>query len=285
MIFQKASSISKPIKVFVQVFIDFLIVIVSYYCSLLLRFGGSVPPEFVRTFLLTIIPIAAIYILLFYFFTLYRSLWETASIEEMIRIPFAALFATIAAFFLASVVNRILPMSIYIAAGVLVMILSEYSRLSYRILRRINRRFGPKETQRAMIFGAGEMGILVLRQLLESNSIGILPVVFIDNDKSKRNSWIRGIKIAGDRNDIPRLTKELQIDVIIFCVSDASDEERRAVLQICMETNCAVNCSSIDRNVSYQSIIQRRKNGLLAICNVINYCNLIGEFPNDLVYN
>lgn len=240
MIFQKASSISKPIKVFVQVFIDFLIVIVSYYCSLLLRFGGSVPPELVRTFLLTIIPIAAIYILLFYFFTLYRSLWETASIEEMIRIPFATLFATITAFFLASVINRLLPLSIYIAAGVLVMILAEYSRLSYRILRRINRRFSSEESQRAMIFGAGEMGMLVLRQLLESTSIGILPVVFVDDDKSKINSWIRGIKIAGDRYDIPRLAKELKIDVIIFCVSDASDEERRAVLQICMETNCSV---------------------------------------------
>jgi len=251
-------SIGKPVKVLAQISIDFLIVVISYYCSLLLRFGGEILPEYQRSFIQTIVPIAVIYILLFYFFTLYRSLWETASIEEMIRIPFASLFATITAYFLVSVFNRTLPVSIYIAAGVLVMILAEYSRLSYRILRRLNRRFSTQESQRAMIFGAGEMGILVLRQLLEASSIGILPIVFVDDDKSKLNSWIRGIKIAGDRYDIPRLAKEMQIDIIIFCVSDASDEERRAVLQICMETSCSVKTVP-----SLKEIMSSGKSGIL----------------------
>lgn len=258
MILKKLSAINKPVKVILQLLADFLTVIVSYLCSLLLRFGGIIPDEYWIPFLQTIIPIAALYIGFFFIARLYRSLWETASIEEMIRIPFATLFATTTSYILAFLTDRHFPLSVYIAAGVLVMILSEYTRLSYRILRRINRRFSSGDAQRAMIFGAGEMGGIVLRQLLEASYIGIIPVIFIDDDKSKHNSYIRGIKIAGDRYDIPRLAKELDIDIIIFCVSDASDEERRAILQICMETDCAIKTVP-----SLKEIMSSDKSGIL----------------------
>jgi len=240
MINHKVLSVNKHSKVILQILVDILSVFAAYICSLLLRFGGFIPSDMLGVFLKTILPIAAIYVVVFYAFTLYNSLWVSAGIDELVWTVVASTLATLSSFIIMSIFAIPLPISIYIAAGLLVMMLAGFSRIGYRILRRVNRRISRSEYKRTMIIGAGETGTQVIQQLTESQSIMLQPMVIVDDDRRKHGERIRGVCVAGDRNNIAGLVEKYHIDVIIFCISSASAAQKREILQICFETQCEV---------------------------------------------
>ena len=240
MIDHKILSVNKHSKVILQIFVDIVSVFAAYICSLLLRFGGFVPSDMIGIFIKTIAPIAVIYVAIFAVFTLYNSLWVSAGIDELVWTVVASTLATLGSYIIMNIFRSYLPISIYIAAGLLVTMLAGFSRISYRILRRVNRRFSRNDYKAAMIIGAGETGTQVIQQLVESQSIMLQPSVIVDDDRSKHGQRIRGVCVAGDRSDIAKLVEKHHIDVIIFCISSVSDAQKREILQICFETQCEV---------------------------------------------
>ena len=223
-----------------QVFVDIVSVFAAYIFSLLLRYGGDVPMKMTGIFFKTFVPIIAIYIVIFYIFSLYSSLWVSAGIDELIKTVFASIIASLLSYVIMLGLVSALPASVYISAGLLIMMLAGFTRIGYRILRRVNRRISRNDYMATMIIGAGETGTQVIEQLIESKSIMLQPVVIVDDDHKKRGEKIRGISIAGGRNDIIRLVEKYNISVIIFCISSASDDQKREILQICFETQCEV---------------------------------------------
>lgn len=233
------TQLKKAQKIVGLVLADFLLVAVAYFSSLLLRFGGWIPEDVLKTFYITIIPIAIIYALVFWVFSLYGSLWNTAGIHELFKLAFASALATVISFLVMLFTQLSLPTSSYIAGGLLVFLFTGFMRLSYRIIRNMIRA-GKEDPKRALIIGAGETGEMMVRQLQEKRTLGLKPVVMVDDNVALRGKLLRGVRVAGSRNDIKELVQLYHIDVIVFCAPSASMEERRRILSICAETDCTV---------------------------------------------
>ena len=232
--------ICKQSKILIQIMADVVSVFGAYICALILSYGSFPPDNIFGLFLKTIGPTIAVYLIIFYLFTLYSSLWVSAGIDELIKTVLASTCATILAFFIALIFRAALPLQVYIVAGLLVTMLVGFTRISYRILRRVVRRFCGSDYKRAMIIGAGETGSQVIRQLLDSQSVMMRPVVIVDDDKRKQRTRIQGICVEGDRTDIVRLVNKYRINFIIFCISSATELQRKEILEICFETSCEV---------------------------------------------
>ena len=260
MIFFNYIKLNKTLKILIQVAVDAICVFLAYYSSLLLRFGAEIPSDIWKIFIITLAPMILIYCVILNAFSLYRSFWETASIDELIKVGFATAIATIASYLIMLIFGSTLPKSIYIAGGLLFILLAGNSRMAYRIMRRMTRIFSSEKLERAMIIGAGETGELVVRQLLESNNLGMKPVVIVDDNKNMFNTYLRGIKIAGNRQDIASLTKKYKVDVIVFCLPSAKGSERREILNICTETHCMLKTvPSLDEIINHGQAMQLRK--------------------------
>lgn len=261
-------------KRILQIAADIISIFVAYFCSLLLRLGGIIPAEYFSTFLYTIGPIIVVHIVLYYALGLYRSLWETASIDELIKIVIGTAIASGIVFVAVQFIDmQSMPDSVYIAAGLIIMMLVGFTRLSYRIFRRLFR-FKADNLRRTMIIGAGETGTFIIRQLVETHTFGMVPVVLVDDDQKKQNIWIRGVRVAGDRNDIQRLAGDYEIDTIIFCVPSASVEDRREILRICSETGCMIKTVPGIRDII--------NNGTVAIMRDIEMTDLLSRPEVDL---
>ena len=63
------------------------------------------------------------------------------------------------------------------------------------------------------------------------NIVGI-----IDDDKTKINYAISGIRILGDRYKIKEVCRSYKVDVIFFSISTISNKEKKEILNICQET-------------------------------------------------
>lgn len=63
-------------------------------------------------------------------------------------------------------------------------------------------------------------------------------VCVIDDDRDKIGSFIHGVKIMGNRYEIPHLAKEFNVDEIIIAMPAVSQKDIKGILDICKETGC-----------------------------------------------
>ncbi|MBF0522025.1 MAG: polysaccharide biosynthesis protein [Candidatus Omnitrophica bacterium] len=212
------------------------IVVVAYSLSFLLRFDFSIPlselPGFFNAFFL-IIPVK---LLVFAYFGLYRGLWMYSSIYDLMKILKANVSAT--AFFIISVAlwgGQGFPRSIFIVDFVLCTGLVGGIRFISIFIKENYYRGYKDGIRRILIVGAGEAGLMLLREYRKNPSLGWI-VGFIDDDKIKIDESIQGIRILGGRRDIPRVVEESEVDEIILAIPSAQGEVVRDILSYCEQT-------------------------------------------------
>ena len=110
-----------------------------------------------------------------------------------------------------------------------------------------------------MIVGAGESGILVLRELKRHPELGNLPILFVDDDSSKLGGTISGIPVLGDRHEIPKLAEKYDIEQIIVAMPSVKGDDQREILEICSRTATKVKIvpgmyEMIDDKIEIQDI-------------------------------
>src|SRR5699024_4899342 len=218
--------------------IDIIIINLSYIIGLLLRFDGVVPKMYLSTYKSYAVVLTVIQIAIFALFGLYKTMWRYASISEFINVLIATIVSNVACAVLLIWSNSGLPRSIYAIALIvnagLVGGVRFISRASKNIKLTDKKCNNYKKT---MIIGAGEAGVLVVKELAKHAEIASVPVAFIDDDEGKIGKNIIGIPVVGSRKDIPEAVETLEIDEIIVAMPSISTENQQEILNICNKTS------------------------------------------------
>ena len=238
-------------KSFIQIIIDILCVFFSYWIAFILRYDGQIfPRSYDWESFCTWIPwITAIFIVSFTVFRFYTTMWQFASLDELLLIfygtTFAALIVTIIGVTLSWPVFHVrrFPWGVYVIGWVLTIFLVGASRFSFRLIRRMKRRSqinreDGEEFHRVMIIGAGEMGSMVIKDMKTAPESKGIPVIAIDDSKSKRGTRIHGVKVVGGRESIPKMAVRYNIDQIVLAIASASKKDKQDILSICAKTGC-----------------------------------------------
>lgn len=222
--------------------LDVVATFLAYWCAALLT---NVYDEVFSSnevfFMLGILALVNIAALLS--FRLYNNLWEYASIDEALQIVFAVALGSLAGAVFLWVINVRLPIRVYVAAAVLLVLFMGGYRMIWRIARRKKRSFSGAsfERPRTLVVGAGETGSLTIDRMAskDPNMPGI-PIVATDDDASKKGLRIHGIKVEGSSDDIISLVDKYDIQQIVVAIPSASVSERKRIYSICTETNCVL---------------------------------------------
>ncbi|MCX5712452.1 MAG: hypothetical protein NTY47_05210, partial [Candidatus Omnitrophica bacterium] len=218
------------------------LIIAAYVFSFMLRFDLSISEENARLIFKTLPYLIIIKLLIFSYFGLFAGLWRYANIDDIWRIVKASFFST-AAFILTIFLIRIhleYPRSIFILDFILCTGLVTGVRFATRLLRE---RFRPAQNiaaKRVLVVGAGEAGVMVLRESRNNQEAGMNVVGFVDDDPAKRGRQIQGVKILGARQDIAVIVKENNIEEIVIAIPSARGEVIRNVISYCQIPNLKV---------------------------------------------
>ena len=215
------------------------------YLSLVMRFDVGVvniEPQYIDNFVKFIIPYTLISLVIFWMFKLYHSLWQYASIAEVYKIGEACITVEVVHFVLTNVFGCMLPRSCYFNATIYLIISICASRFMYRMVRTVLNKFRNIQTQtNIMIIGAGEATNVIMREIQSSRYLANSNIAcIIDDDPHKIGKYIRGVKVIGNREKIREAARLYGIDEIIFSIPSASNEVKRAILNICKETECSL---------------------------------------------
>lgn len=226
----------------VLLMIDIALINFSFLLSFYFRFLFDVPREIFIKYEENAIIITLIFVLAFYLFKMYDSLWNYAGYDEFLLVIAACACSGIAIFAYNIIYGQILPGSIVVLATMLTTMFVSVSRVTFRTYRRLTRLLetrkmtGPK----VMIVGAGAGGCMVLEEMHSSKEICVNPVCFVDDDDSKLGMMISGVKVMGNRHDIPKLVKENEIEMIVIAIPTISGANRSELVNICKDTGCKI---------------------------------------------
>ena len=221
------------------ILLDAICVLAAYLATLAFRFGGKVPEANWATFENSILFIVLIYLVVNALCRLYSTLWEHASIEELLYVIGAAVASTILCYTLTVLRMDRMPRSIYIAAGLIIILLHGGLRLSYRVFRRlIKSNLFSQNKIPVLVIGAGDAGADIIRQMQEMPGIALSPVCIVDDDVQKRGVRIHGVRVIGGTNDIPAIVEKYDIKQIIYAIPSSDRVAKRRILEICTATDC-----------------------------------------------
>lgn len=231
------------VRRFFLIITDIVLINGSIILALVMRFDVNISliePQYIDNFKDTWILFTIITLIIFWFFRMYHSLWQYASIAELYKIVEACIVAEIAYLAMTAIWGKMLPRSCYFTAGVFMTVAMCTSRFMYRIIRTLIQNYRHTSEQiNIMIIGAGEATNVLMREIANSRYLDNSKVVaIIDDDPLKIGKFIRGVKVVGNRNNIKEYARYYEVDEIIFAIPSASTKTKREILNICKETPC-----------------------------------------------
>ena len=223
--------------------LDIISVILAAFISIYLRFDSNKIPANYLSLLISYMPLTvAIYLICFYLFKLYGRIWRYASVTELIAIVMANIAASTAWYFISLYIGAVLPRSLYVFTGLLLIFFIGGSRLSLRFYSYVMNKPKYRQIQRkknkVLIIGAGDAGAMLLREIERYHIANRQVVGFIDDDKNKTGKILLGVKVLGTRNELVKIASEKGIDEIIIAMPSVKGKEIKAIINICKETNC-----------------------------------------------
>ena len=219
---------------------DIALTIVSVLGSFALRLDvGELPYYFPAVVLMCAVALA-IKIPTYYFFGLYHRLWIYAGTRELRLITAAVTAASVVTAGVMAVLivtGNVLPGMPRSALGIdwlLSLVLIGGSRFALRILAEQSMaKQADGKGKRALVVGAGDVGVLVVRELQKSPQLNLTPVGFLDDDPAKQRLNIYGVTVIGKVDDLPLLIELHHVDIVIIAIPSAPGKLVRMVNDVC----------------------------------------------------
>lgn len=214
---------------------------VSLMMAYLMRFDFRVPPDQLRQLPLVLSWVVGLKLVLLFLFRQQRVLPSSFSVPDIFRLAYALGVAAA----LIGLGTWKLREPFTLPAGMIVIdfLFSLASLVLIRMTLRLRRQRlrayyakSSKAIRRVGIIGAGEAGAMLAAELRNKRGLGLEPVAFFDDDKSKWGRTVCGLPIVGKPELL--LTDEvlgLKLDEIIISVPSASARRKREILDVMRE--------------------------------------------------
>ncbi|MCT1777142.1 nucleoside-diphosphate sugar epimerase/dehydratase [Brachybacterium sp. p3-SID957] len=148
---------------------------------------------------------------------LYRRKYVVGSLDEARVLTFLALGVTV---ILSAVVlaTAAIPRSVILAMFPMALLIMGAVRLMFRAI--VEGRSVPgEEALPALLYGAGELGHSVVRQMRVDPLSEFNPVGFIDDDPGKKGFVLNGLKVLGSGERLADLVEQTGAQAVVICLN------------------------------------------------------------------
>ncbi len=210
----------------------------STIAAFLLRFDFSVPAFYLRYLPYALAIWLPVKIVVFYAAKLDRGFWRYVSAIDLIRISIANLIASVIGYVLIRLLAPAgFPRSLY-ALDLMVCLFGTCGlRLLARATSRLssNARNRKEPLKKALIYGAGDAGAALLREIRNNARLAYRVCGFIDDDPTRLSLRIAGVPVLGDGEKIGALVARHRIAIVLIAIPSATGAEMTRILELCHE--------------------------------------------------
>jgi FlaA1/EpsC-like NDP-sugar epimerase len=218
--------------------LQLVIFLFSGVSAFLLRFDFAIPKEH-RAHLWAGVCIWLIAkSLVFQLFRLDHGWWRYVSVPDLLRVAYANLAGSaLGAAGILLFASRGFPRSIYFVDFLVCFVVTAGVRLTARMAFEFSRAQHRSERRRTLIYGAGDAGVSLLREIRQNPALAYDVTGFIDDDPVKAGATIYRTKILGNGDALPSIAKAYGVDMVLLALPSATGREMAAILKRCREAD------------------------------------------------
>lgn len=230
-----------------EVFLDAFLITLSYYAAFVLVLGSFEGSEQWNLFLKSLPLLVLLKLGAFLVGGVYRGLWRYTSIGDFLTFGKAVALGSVLSVLALLLLYRFefYSRTVFVIDAVLLLLALIGSRMAFRIIRQAIPNPLNSGGRRILIYGAGDGGEMVLRELRNNPGLRYQPVGFIDDDPLKSGKVMHGLKVHGSNGSLPELCEEKEIEEILISFRSIKSERLKRIREICRAQNISLSRASL----------------------------------------
>lgn len=224
-----------------EVFLDAFLITLAYYSALAMMRMFEYESNW-SLFLKTLPLLILLKLGAFLAVGVYRGIWRYTSIGDMITIAKGVFLGSILSVFAVLFVYRFEGFSrtVFFLDGILLLVAVIGSRMAFRVIRQILPLPVAEDGLMVLIYGAGDGGEMVLRELNNNPQWNLRCVGFIDDDPLKTDKVIHGLKVFSANGRIADICREKNISEILISARNLRSDQLKNIREVCRDNNVAL---------------------------------------------
>lgn len=213
------------------VMLHLALIVLSNYLAFWLRFEGAVPDREELLFLQTIPLLLLVRGATFVPFGLYQGLWRYTGIWDLRNIIFAVVLSTCLFYAATHTLFGMTgyPRSVCVIDSLLLVFILGGIRLSRRIYKTLGR---VERKKPIVIYGAGDAGEMIVRDMKNNSFYEYEPIGFIDDDLNKVGRRIHGVKVLGTRAALPEILANNNVRAVLVAMPRSEPVTIRKIVKL-----------------------------------------------------
>jgi UDP-GlcNAc:undecaprenyl-phosphate GlcNAc-1-phosphate transferase len=231
-----------------EVLLDVLLITLAYWSSYAVEFNdasqSSAWPLFLRTLpVLVFVKLGAFLVM-----GVYRGIWRYTSIDDLLVFAKAVALGSIICVLIVLFKFRFVGFSrtVFVIDAFVMFMLLASSRMAFRLFRQFLPVPHSGTGRRVLIYGAGDGGELLLREILNNRELRYVPVGFMDDDPMKKGKVIHGLRVFGGNGSLGSICTAQNVDEVVISSPRLPEERVKQIQQDCEERNITLRRMRIE---------------------------------------
>ena len=221
-----------------EVFLDAFLITLAYYTAFELLFPGFEDSSNWAIFVKSLPILIVVKLGSFLVVGVYRGLWRYTSVSDLVTFSKAVLLGSMLSVLCILLLYRFEGFSrtVFIMDAILLFLFVVASRLAFRLIREALPISSSGDGIRVLIYGAGDGGEMVLRELNNNPGWNYQAVGFVDDDPLKKDKVIHGLKVFDGNGSLSELCSKKDISEILISARDMPLEKLNSIREFCRES-------------------------------------------------
>jgi UDP-GlcNAc:undecaprenyl-phosphate GlcNAc-1-phosphate transferase len=230
-----------------EVLLDVILIVLAYWSAYAIEFEPFSNSPAWKLFLRTLPVLVVVRLAAFLLFGVYRGIWRYTSIDDLMAFAKAVAAGSIVSLVIVLFKFRFQGFSraIFVIDALVMLMLLAGSRVAFRFFRQVLPAADMDKGRRALIYGAGDAGELLLRELLNNRELSYAPVGFMDDDPKKQGKVIHGFRVFGGNGMLGKIISDHQIEQLLISTPRISGERLAEIARECEVRNVELKRMSI----------------------------------------
>src|SRR5216683_1315741 len=225
-----------------EVLLDLVLIILSYWSAYAIKFGPFSQSPAWKLFLRTLPVLVFVKMCAFLVMGVYRGIWRYTSIDDLIVFAKAVVLSSVLSLLAVLFAFRFEGFSrtVFVLDGIVMFLFLAGSRMAFRLFRQILPAGNGRTGRRVLIYGAGDGGELLLRELLNNRALKLAPIGFLDDDPAKSGKVIHGLRVFGGNGELGQVCEQQEVDEVVISSSKMPQDRIEEVVRCCAERQITV---------------------------------------------
>ncbi|MEZ5308606.1 MAG: hypothetical protein R2684_15790 [Pyrinomonadaceae bacterium] len=225
-----------------EVVLDAILVTLAYYGAYLILFPNFEQTANWKMFVRSLPILIVMNLGSFLIVGVYRGIWRYTSLKDLVTHLKAVLLGTGLSVLAILLIFRFdgFSRAVFILYSVFLLIALSGSRMAFRLFRQMLPHPMRKTGTRVLIYGAGDGGEMVLRELQNNTDWEYCPVGFIDDDPLKKDKVVHGLKVYGGNGSLRQVCEDNEVEEVLISFRAIEESRIAEMKEACDEAHVAL---------------------------------------------